>query len=157
MSARRFLPAALIAAHVAVPCLAGAQDSSSARQGPRVITPADIKAWNSIRQTALSNDGAWFAHVVSPNEGNATLVVRRTAQGATETRIPVGENGGSIEISGDSRWLGYLVAPDWVDTAAARGRGAGRGGRAGGAAGAQAADSARPPRVPRAPRPTPSS
>lgn len=124
---------------------AQAQDSTRA---PRAITPADIKAWNSIRQTALSNDGAWFAYVVAPNEGNATLVVRRTSQGATESRINVGDNGGSIQISGDSRWLGYLVAPDWVDTAAARGRGAGRGGRAGGGgAGGQAADSTRAPRA----------
>jgi dienelactone hydrolase len=114
---------------------------------PRPITPADIKAWNSIRQTALSNDGAWFAYVVSPAEGNATLVVRRTSGEGTDTRIPVGENGGSITISGDSRWLGYLVAPNRVDSAA-RGRGAGRGGAGGNAARGgnaqgQPADSAR--------------
>ncbi|HSL72560.1 MAG TPA: prolyl oligopeptidase family serine peptidase [Longimicrobiales bacterium] len=104
------------------------QPTRSAAQGPargsRLITPADIKAWNSIRQSALSNDGKWFAYVVAPNEGNATLVVRGTAQNAKETRIAVGENGGSIAISGDSKWLGYVVAPPRQ-----LGRAAGRGGR----------------------------
>ncbi len=128
-----------------------AQDS--ARATSREITPADMKAWKSIRQSELSGDGQWFAYVVAPNEGNATVVVRRTTEGATETRIPVGETGGSLDISGDSRWLGYLVGPDWVDSSAAGGRGSGRGasGRAGGpgtqgTGGRQGADSAKGPR-----------
>src|SRR3990172_5733207 len=107
--------AGLLLLATALPSVVASQDSTVTAAGPRAITPADIKAWNSIRQSTLSNDGAWFAYVVSPNEGNATMVVQRTSQNATETRIPVGENGGSIEISGDSRWLGYLVAPDWVE------------------------------------------
>jgi dipeptidyl aminopeptidase/acylaminoacyl peptidase len=112
----------------------------------RQITPADIKAWNSIRQTALSNDGTWFAYVVSPAEGNATVVVQRASGEGAATRIPVGENGGSISISGDSRWLGYIVAPNWVDSSARRGAGRGAaGGNAarGGGAPAQSPDSAR--------------
>ena len=144
MKLRALLPV-LILQSATWPAIVIAQDSATATPaGPRTITPADIKAWNSIRQTALSNDGVWFAYVVGPNEGSETLVVRRTAQNATETRIPVGDNGGSVNISGDSRWLGYIVAPPWVDSAAARGRGAGRGnaGRSGGAA-AQSADTTR--------------
>jgi dipeptidyl aminopeptidase/acylaminoacyl peptidase len=95
----------------------------------RAIAPADLKAWNTIRQTTLSSDGKWFAYVVGPLESNLTLIVRSTAEGAPETRIPVGENGGSMVISGDSKWLGYIVAPPRVDTSA-RGRG-GRSGAAG--------------------------
>jgi hypothetical protein len=60
----------------------------------KLITNADLKSWNSIRQSALSFDGKWFAYVVGPTEGDEMLVVRGTAQGAKETRIPVGENGG---------------------------------------------------------------
>ncbi|MBL0171016.1 MAG: S9 family peptidase [Gemmatimonadaceae bacterium] len=96
----------------------------------RPITSADVKNWNTIRQTVLSNDGKWFAHVVGPAEGDLTLVIRGTAAGATETRVPVGETGGSIQISGDSKWLGYLVTPNKA-VAAANGRG-GRGGAPGG-------------------------
>jgi hypothetical protein len=66
----------------------------------RLITNADVKAWNSIRGSALSNDGKWFAYVVGPQEGDLTVVVRGTAQNATEQRIPVGGSGGSISISG---------------------------------------------------------
>jgi dipeptidyl aminopeptidase/acylaminoacyl peptidase len=100
----------------------------------KLFTPADIKAWNTIRQTALSPDGKWFAYVLAPNEGNATVVVRSTAQAANETIIPVGENGGSITISGDSKWLGFLVAPPRAPNN--QNRGAGRAGNAGrGAAG----------------------
>src|SRR5262245_51837455 len=96
----------------------------------KVFTSADVKAWNTIRQTALSADGKWFAYVLAPNEGNATVVVRGTAQGAAETKIPVGENGGSVAISGDSKWLGLIVAPPRAATSNANagraGRGAGR-------------------------------
>jgi dipeptidyl aminopeptidase/acylaminoacyl peptidase len=104
----------------------------------KLITPGDIKAWNSMRQSVLSNDGKWFAYVMGPQEADLTLVVRGTAQGATEQRIPVGNNGGSIAISGDSKWLGYIVAPPRPapggrGRGAAAGRGAegGRGGDAG--------------------------
>ncbi len=119
---------------------AHAQDATAtaARQnggGNKLITPADLKAWNGIRQNVLSNDGKWFAYVVSPTEGDATLVLRGTAQNATETRIPVGNGGGSIAISGDSKWMGYLIAPPRPPVLAGqgRGRGAGRGGQGQGA------------------------
>jgi len=100
-----------------------------------LITPEDIRAWNSIRQNVLSNDGRWFAYVLGPSEGDATLVLRGTARDARETRIDVGEGGGSISISGDSKWLGYLVAPKRPPEG--RGRGA-RGARGGGRDGAGA-------------------
>ena len=123
---------------------AAAATPTASAPTPRPIALSDIKAWNTVRQTALSNDGKWFAYVIAPPEGNSTLIVRSTAEGATETRIPVGENGGAIVMSGDSKWLGYIVAPPRVDSSA-RGR-AGRGGAAGanaraGGAPAQAPDS----------------
>jgi dipeptidyl aminopeptidase/acylaminoacyl peptidase len=102
---------------------------------PGLIGPAEIKAWNSIRQNVLSQDGRWFVYVVGPSEGDATLVIRGTARDATERRIPVGNGGGSAQISGDSRWLGYLVAP--ATPPEGRGRG-GRGGQGGAAAGGRA-------------------
>jgi len=101
-----------------------------------LITPADIKAWNSIRQTVLSTDGRWFAYVVSPNEGDATVVWRGTASGANETRVTVGDGGGSLAISGDSKWLGYIIAPPRAQPG--RGRNAAR----------EDGDSARTPAAP---------
>jgi hypothetical protein len=112
---------------------ATAQNGTAA--GSRLITTADMKAWNTMRQTALSNDGKWFAYVVGPQEADLTLVVRGTAEGATDQRIPVGASGGSLAISGDSKWLGYIVSPPRPAAGSGRGnRGAGPG-RAGGEGG----------------------
>ena len=123
--------------------------TQAAQQGAargKLLSRADIKAWNTIRQNALSPDGKWFAYVVAPNEGNATVIVRGTAQSASETKIPVGENGGSIAISGDSKWLGFLVAPPRSANNQNSGRGnggrAGNQGRAGAPQGGAAQDSA---------------
>ncbi len=122
---------------------AAREQGTGSPNGGKLITPADIKAWKSVRQTELSNDGKYFAYVVAPNEGDATLIVRGTARGATETRIPVGNNGGQPRISGDSKWLGFIVAPPTPpNDSGARGRGAGRGGARGGGAAPQGADSA---------------
>jgi dipeptidyl aminopeptidase/acylaminoacyl peptidase len=109
--------------------------SAEPRAG-RLITSSDIKSWNSIRENVLSNDGKWFAYVVGPAEGDATVVVRGTAANAAETRISVGDGGGSVAISGDSKWLGFLVAPPRPANATGRGRGgAGRAGGGGGQGG----------------------
>ncbi|MEQ1693700.1 MAG: hypothetical protein ABMA00_20595, partial [Gemmatimonas sp.] len=137
----------LLLALMAIPSIASAQNAAPATGRP--ISAADIKNWNTIRQNVLSNDGKWFAYVIGPTEGDLQVVIRGTAANAAETRVPVGATGGSIQISGDSKWLGYLVTPN-RPAAAAAGRG-GRGGAPGGGAGrggppadgvAQAADSA---------------
>lgn len=95
-----------------------------AAQGPtHPITAADISAWKTLRGATLSNDGAWFAYVVAPNEGDAEVVVRQTAAGGKEMRFPVGEapaaaggpfGGGSLpglQLSGDGKWVAMLVYP----------------------------------------------
>jgi len=110
---------------------ASAQGVSSATGKGRPITSADVKNWNTIRQTVLSNDGKWFASVTGPTEGDLTVVFRSTTANATETRVPVGATGGSLQISGDSKWLGFLITPSRPATAAAGGRGANGSGRGG--------------------------
>ncbi|MEP6781406.1 MAG: prolyl oligopeptidase family serine peptidase [Gemmatimonadaceae bacterium] len=100
----------------------------------RPITVTDIKNWNSVRQNALSNDGKWFAYVQGPADGDLTLIIRSTAQNAVPQTIAVGATGGSVQISGDSKWLGYVITP--LKTAAGNGgAGGGRGGRGAGAGG----------------------
>src|SRR5206468_720147 len=59
-------------------------------------------------------------------------------------RFPVGgTGGGTFAISGDSKWLGFIVAPPRPVGAPAGGRG-GRGGRGGAANGADAANANTP-------------
>lgn len=112
------------AALLAPPVQAQVTDTAKAQasRSGKFITAIDLKNWNSIRQNVLSNDGRWFAYVVGPADGDVTVVVRGTAKDARETRIPAGSGGGSIAISGDSRWLGLIVAPPKPPTARA-GRG----------------------------------
>ncbi|MBC8088916.1 MAG: hypothetical protein H7Z40_16750, partial [Phycisphaerae bacterium] len=131
------LAPSLVAQNAATPMQSVARSSSGGAGRP--IAPTDIKNWNSIRQNALSNDGKWFAYTVGAAESDLTLVLRSTAPGAVETRVPVGATGGSIQMSGDSKWMGYLITPNRPATGAAGrggrgGGGGGAGGRAGGAA-----------------------
>jgi dienelactone hydrolase len=137
--------AATLRAQGLPPATSAPQVGPTGRAG-RLITPADLKAWNAIRQSALSNDGKWFVYVVAPAEGNTSMVVRGTARDAKETRIPVGETGGSITISGDSKWLGYIVSPP---RAASDSGGRGRGGRGGGPGGGAAPQASGGPTAPR--------
>jgi dienelactone hydrolase len=97
------------------------------------ITVADIKAWNSIRGATLSSDGKWFAYVQGPAEGDGTLYVKSTGDASKTMTFPVGgTGGGTFAISGDSKWIGFIVAPPTPpENARAAG---GRGGRGGGGA-----------------------
>jgi dipeptidyl aminopeptidase/acylaminoacyl peptidase len=85
--------------------------TAAAPKSGKFITPIDLKNWNTMRQTTLSNDGKWFAYVTGPADGDVTVVVRGTAKDAREVRVPAGNGGGTVTISGDSKWLGFLVAP----------------------------------------------
>ncbi|HVX41319.1 MAG TPA: prolyl oligopeptidase family serine peptidase [Gemmatimonadaceae bacterium] len=112
----------------------------------RQMQPADLKAWNTIRQSALSNDGRWFAYVLAPNEGDASVIVRSTAADGKEMKFPIGNASGgaggrggpggfgggasALAISGDSKWVAFTIYPK---APPANGRGAGRGGRGAGA------------------------
>ena len=118
----------------------------------RQLTLNDLLTWKGVRSAQLSNDGKWFAYILAPNEGDAEVVVRGTAAGATETRFPVGDASGggaggggrggagggtSVAISGNNRWLAFMVYPSGATT---NGRGGGgRGGRGGAGAAAPAA------------------
>ena len=127
MSVTRFtLGASIVAALTGVAQAQNAAPAASATQTAakgRAITSADIRNWNTLRGTVLSSDGKWFAYVVGSTESDAKLIVRGTVQNARVDTINVGATGGSPQISGDSKWLGYLVTPNRPP--------AGRGGRAG--------------------------
>src|SRR5258708_25944189 len=103
----------LMVALVAMSAVAEAQPTQQASsQKGRIIAPADLKAWNTIRNAALSNDGKWFASVIAPAEGDATLVLESTADTSKETRFPVGgTGGGTFTISRASKWLALIAAP----------------------------------------------
>ncbi len=122
----------------------------------RQLTLNDLLTWKGIRSPQLSNDGKWFAYILAPNEGDAEVVVRGTGAGAQEMRFPIGDasvgagaggRGGvaaatTIAMSGNNRWLAFMVNA----SVNATGRG-GRGGRGGGAAPAAGAPAATPAKL----------
>ena len=93
--------------------------------GQRVLDPADLAGWNSIRSTAISWDGKWFAYVMAPNEGDGSVTLRSTASGPSDKSWPIGEpitggaGGGpfgppapaSLVMSGDAKWLAFTTYP----------------------------------------------
>jgi dipeptidyl aminopeptidase/acylaminoacyl peptidase len=108
----------------------------------RQLTLNDLLTWKQIRTPLLSNDGKWFAYTLAPNEGDAEVVIRSTSAGAREWRFPVGDGTGAggaaggrgggatagaatgpLAISGNSRWVAFLI---YQSSATPRGRG-GRG------------------------------
>ena len=106
--------ATIVSLVIAFAPAAVAQQASSARGPTKQMQPADLKAWKSIRQAVLSNDGRWFTYVLAPNEGDATLIVKSTGTDGKETSYPIGSapagggfggGGQSVAISGDSKWL----------------------------------------------------
>jgi dipeptidyl aminopeptidase/acylaminoacyl peptidase len=93
----------------------------SAPAALKQLDPADLAFWKNIRYTALSNDGRWFAYQLTPNEGDADVVVRPTGAGE-ERRFKIGEppapTGGfgaavntSVVLSDDAKWLAFFKYP----------------------------------------------
>ncbi len=149
--------AATVAASIAaLSALTPALHAQAAKPTKQML-PADLKGWKSIRQPTLSNDGKWFAYVLAPNEGDATLVIRSTAADGKETKFSVGAppagaagRGGpdagasaTLAISGDSKWVAYTIYP--ANANGRGGRGAARGGAGGAGGGAAAGGTAAAP------------
>ncbi len=85
----------------------------------KVLDPTDLASWKNIRNAVTSNDGKMFGYVLAPNEGNAEVVFRATASGATERRFPIGEPptgfgggaGAPVVLSGDAQWAAFTTYP----------------------------------------------
>jgi dipeptidyl aminopeptidase/acylaminoacyl peptidase len=141
---RRLWCAVWALAFVATASRIEAQDASATRTtgATRQLQAADLKGWKTIRQSVLSNDGKWFAYVLAPNEGDASVVIRSTSTDGKEMKFPIGDvtgggrggapaagRGGdagaspSLAISGDSRWVAFTIYPSSASGRSARGRG----------------------------------
>ena len=123
---RRF--ALLAALALVAPALPAQAPSSAPGSALRILDPADLAWWKSIRTTATSWDGKWFAYQIAPNEGDGEVVLRSTLPDGAERRWPVGEpaqpgGGGpfgpppdpSVVMSGDARWLAFTTYPRAAD------------------------------------------
>src|SRR5688572_29026318 len=50
----------------------GARNANALKQ----LDPADLAFWKNIRFASVSADGKWFAYQLTPNEGDAEVIVR---------------------------------------------------------------------------------
>ncbi len=99
---------------------------------PRPIEITDIFGWKRIQAPNVSNDGAYFAYRVVPNEGDSELVIRNLKD-SKETRFPIGEviaaggGGGGrgpggpsresgVTFSEDGKWLAFQLFPKRADS-----------------------------------------
>jgi dipeptidyl aminopeptidase/acylaminoacyl peptidase len=86
----------------------------------RALALDDVLAFRSLGQSVLSNDGNWLAYRVSPNQGDADVIVRSTS-GDKEWKIPVGQGAmGQVLFSDDSAWIAIGTAPTKKEADTAR-------------------------------------
>jgi dipeptidyl aminopeptidase/acylaminoacyl peptidase len=80
---------------------------------PKPVSWADVANWKSIpgSQVQISQDGVWMAYIYAPNEGDADLIVQKTAD-TTKYVYPVGSvSFASYTFSEDGKWLAFKVYP----------------------------------------------
>ena len=77
-------------------------------QDKKALSLEDYSRWSHITGTELSDDGAWMAYVLSPNEGNDTLYVK-SLQSQQAYELPLGDD---ALFSSSNRWVAYTTTPD---------------------------------------------
>jgi len=113
MKERKHILIVLLLMLFLIPCYP-AQEEKAAPAKLRPIELKDILAWKSIRYSVLSNDGQWFAYMISPNEGDSEVIIRKTKE-EKEFKFPVGEASRSsrdISFSDDSKWVAFTIYPE---------------------------------------------
>lgn len=72
--------------------------------------------WESIAERQLSHNGQWIAFTVTPQEGDASLLIMRT-NGADSMRIPRGYD---VQFTPDSRLAVFKIKPTYAQVRDAR-------------------------------------
>jgi dienelactone hydrolase len=88
-----------------VPVLLLACLHAAAQKKP--ITHAVYDSWQSVNERNISNNGKWAVFTVTPQEGDATLVIQSTENGYKK-EIP---RGYSATITEDSRFVIFKIKP----------------------------------------------
>ncbi|MBL8822584.1 MAG: prolyl oligopeptidase family serine peptidase [Planctomycetia bacterium] len=86
------------------------KEPAAEKSAKKKLSLEDADKWRSIRTAVLSNDGKWFAHRVTPAEGDGEVILRSVADGK-ETKYPAGGGSGQLQFSFDSNWLAFSVLP----------------------------------------------
>jgi len=109
----------------AAPAPVAAARETPQAPGTKQFTATDLQAWKTFRSTSLSADGKWFAYVIAPNEGDASVVIVSTGDTTKQYKFAIGElpgpgggpaaapiaMGAPLTISGDSKWVAFTIYP----------------------------------------------
>ena len=74
----------------------------------KALSVADVSKWRSVRGTAISNNGDWFAARIGAAEGESDIIVKSTKTDK-EYKFPGGEGFGSLTFSFDNKWFAFSV------------------------------------------------
>src|SRR5688500_6829264 len=119
-------------ASVAIPAQQAQSITQAPAPGSRQFTATDLQGWKTIRSAALSADGRWFAYIVSPNEGDASVVIVSTGDTTKQHKFAIGEMpqagggagaaaaGSPLTLSGDSKWAAFTIYPTRAEARRAR-------------------------------------
>lgn len=78
---------------------------SSRSDDKRAMTVADYAKWRSIRDVAISDDGAWASYGYQQRRVDDTLFFKNLTSGA-EVKVP---RASRVQFSDDSKWAAYYV------------------------------------------------
>ncbi len=73
-------------------------------------------AWESIAERQISDNGEWVSFTVTPQEGDARLMVMK-ADGSNKLEVPRGYN---VRFTSDSRFAVFMIRPTYAETREAR-------------------------------------
>ncbi len=77
-------------------------------ESKRPLEHEDYAKWNTLSNQNISNDGKWISYVVSPGDGDSTLMIREVDT-AREYSVVRGTN---ARFSFDSQFVLFTVEPD---------------------------------------------
>src|SRR6187551_3132262 len=123
MIVRRPSLAAAILVLALVPLFGPAASMQQAVKRPVEIE--DVIAWKAMGTATISADGQWFGYRLSPQEGDAEVVLKRTRGDNKELKFPAGEQpqaegggrggaagaGVSLAFSEDGKWAAFTTYP----------------------------------------------
>ena len=79
----------------------GSAGAQAATSGPtKQMHPPISRRGRPSASRCCRTTGKWFAYVIAPNEGDATLILRSTGTDAKETKFPIGEAAAVEAVAG---------------------------------------------------------
>ena len=91
----------------------------SKQYGQSIKKPLDhsvYDGWQSVASEAISDDGKWIVYAVTPQEGDARLVITERLSGKTK----VVERGAKPRFTTDSKFVVFTISPTFKETRTAR-------------------------------------